>query len=183
MLMPYPIFIAWYRNTVFTKCATMSRCPLGPPGPSECDAEDGEDVPGIPGLNGLPGFLTKYQDGKYIECLHGSPGMASYRSTRGLPGPPGDPRMQGPMGPPGERGEDGLPREQAILGRPLGPIGMPGRASLPGLPGLKDTDGEIGIHGIPGPDGIYCPCPPRNLFSIMKIEDNPSETTIHDIYN
>ncbi|EJW71448.1 hypothetical protein WUBG_17646 [Wuchereria bancrofti] len=37
----------------------------------------------------------------------------------GAPGPPGDPRMQGPMGPPGERGEDGLPREQAILGRPV----------------------------------------------------------------
>ncbi|VDO30297.1 unnamed protein product, partial [Brugia timori] len=63
---------AWYRNTLFTESASMAKYPLGPPGSPGYD-EDG--TPGIPGLDGLPGFLTKYQDGKCIECRHGLPGM------------------------------------------------------------------------------------------------------------
>ncbi|VDN89834.1 unnamed protein product [Brugia pahangi] len=146
------------------KCASMAKYPLGPP------PEDG--TPGILGLDGLPEFLTKYQDGKCIECRHGLPGMAGPTRTPSEPGPKGldgailgRPGLPGPIGPAGLIGPPGEPG--ITVNGKLGPTGMPGSAGLPGLPGLKGADGEIGNPGIPGPDGIYCACPQRNLFSTM----------------
>ncbi|KAK6111131.1 hypothetical protein QQG55_42450 [Brugia pahangi] len=48
-----------------------------------------DGTPGILGLDGLPEFLTKYQDGKCIECRHGLPGMAGPTRTPSEPGPKG----------------------------------------------------------------------------------------------
>ncbi|WKY16266.1 hypothetical protein Q1695_001163 [Nippostrongylus brasiliensis] len=160
-------------------------CPQGLRGEDGPQGEQGEQgkagIPGIPGPDGVnePGPVgapgPRGQSGTPgKKGAHGEPGLDAVQLI-GLPGPKGVPGPPGLAGPRGDPGISGIPAPPG----PEGPQGSVGEVGDPGEFGLR---GAPGRRGLPGEDGGYCECPPREGTGVAMVAGSQSLPTTWEEY-
>ncbi|KAI1701471.1 collagen triple helix repeat (20 copies) domain-containing protein [Ditylenchus destructor] len=168
-----------------------NRCRMCPPGDHGPQGRIGK--PGEPGPAGEPGHSGE-RGRNGARGLKGHRGSRGFRGKNGRRGPPGFygklahvyslPARRGPKGKRGPRGPSGMgggrgrPGKRGPRGR-RGELGLDGEIGDPGVPGRRGPPGRS--HHGPGPDAMYCPCPPRSNTRLFTSEGRKQTKSLHSM--